>query len=182
MKKYAAFCLCLLLLAASAGCAAKAPAVSDTLSGSPAEIMESLRSGADALLSNEDKLPMSFDSPVDGETCQDRLGLTPEQLEQYVEDGVVLTAAIITHAHELALVKCKDAASAVEVKKLIADGFDSGKWICVFPEESFVMDSGSYVLLAATTAAAADALRQSFASLAGELVGEAKVFYTGSAS
>jgi hypothetical protein len=178
MKKYTAFCLCLLFLAASVGCAKKAPAVSDTLSGSPAELMASVLSGADALLDDESKLPMSFDSAADSENCQGRLGLTPEQLAQYVEDGVVSTAAIGSQAHEVALVKCKDAASAAEVKKLIAEGFDSGIWVCVFPERSFVVDSGSYVLLAATSAAAADALQQSFAALAGELVGEVKVFYT----
>ncbi|MDR3278090.1 MAG: DUF4358 domain-containing protein [Oscillospiraceae bacterium] len=181
MKKYVALCLCLLLAAAAFGCAAKTPPVSDTLSGSLTDLMASIRSGADALLDDESRLPMSFDSAADSENCQGMLGLTPDQLEKYAEDAVVSTAAIGSHAYELALVKCKDAASAAEVKKLIAAGFDSGKWICVFPDQSFVIDSGSYVLLAATTADAADALQQSFRSLAGELVGEVKVFYTKSA-
>jgi hypothetical protein len=63
------------------------------------------------------------------------------------------------------------------VKRLIAAGFDSGKWICVRPERSAVLESGNYVLLAVGGAESVEALLESFRALAGGTAGEANIFF-----
>ncbi|MCL2665799.1 MAG: hypothetical protein FWE82_09305, partial [Defluviitaleaceae bacterium] len=69
-------------------------------------------------------IPMTFDLAVSDENCESMLGLTPDQLERYVDDGSIMVAAIMTQAFQLALVKCNSSADAIEVKKLISNGFD----------------------------------------------------------
>ncbi|MDR1605136.1 MAG: DUF4358 domain-containing protein [Gracilibacteraceae bacterium] len=149
----------------------------DTLTGELPEIIAALIAGANENLT--EKLPQSFEDPVTAENCQGMLGLTPEQFSEYVTEAYVSNSALTTSAHEIALVKCLDQAAAAEVKNLIAQGFDSGKWVCVMPDESSVIDSGSYVLLLSTAAQYADALTASFTALAADNTGEKNVFYSG---
>jgi len=120
---------------------------------------------------------MTFDEQISAETCQSYLGLTPEQLGEYAEDAYVSVAAMNVSAHLTALVKCKDAASAAEVKSLVAKGFDSGRWVCVRPDLCLVVDAGNYVLLIASYAEPASVLRDAFLVLAGDAAGEPDVFY-----
>ncbi|MDR0434005.1 MAG: DUF4358 domain-containing protein [Gracilibacteraceae bacterium] len=176
----AAIALLLCALAACGGGATPpAPAVeppAESLTGETSEILTAVIAGAGELLAAEP--PPSFEAPVTTEDCQGMLGLTPEQFETYVTDAYASNAALLTNAHEIALVKCNDPAAAAEVKTLIAAGFDSGKWICVAPDESSVIDSGSYVLLTVTSEEYAEALIASFISLAANNTGEKSVFYT----
>ena len=122
-------------------------------------------------------VPMTFDSPLSADNCVSMTGLTQQQFEQYVMDGYSVTAAIMTQAFEVTLIKCKDYASAAEVKKLIKDGFDSNKWICVFPEQSFVVESGRFVLLGAVYNDVAETLQNSFAEQFTTKVGDVNKFY-----
>ncbi|MDR1961913.1 MAG: DUF4358 domain-containing protein [Gracilibacteraceae bacterium] len=182
MKKIFRLGGCLLLLLALAACGgapAEPPAAptEESLTGELPDILASVIEGANATL--PEPLPQSFEDPVTAEDCQGMLGLTPEQFAQYVEGAYVSNAALTTSAHEIALVKCKDAAAAAEVKQLIAAGFDSAKWVCVLPDESSVIDSGSYVLLCVTLSQYSDALTASFKALAADNTGEKVVFYTG---
>jgi len=146
------------------------------LSGSTSSILESILSKAASTLSGDDELPRSFTDPVSASNAKDTLGLTASQFTDNVADAYVSTAAIGSFAHQVALIKCNDAAAAQVVKSAVASGFDSGKWICVFPEQSFVVDSGSYVLLVATTNVRADKLRAAFSSIAGT-TGNVNTFY-----
>jgi hypothetical protein len=167
----------LLLGACSGGGQNGAAEQRDTLAGSLPEILAAVLDGANAALGDTDQLGASFEDEVTADSCQGMLGLTPEEFEQYVEGAYASNAAIITFAHEVALIKCKDFDAAAEVKRLAAAGFDSGKWICVSPDQGYVIDSGSYVLLVATSTKGADAIRQSFEEAAGGNVGEADVFF-----
>ena len=167
--------LCLIAAAALLlGFAACSPAAGakDTLTGTPAEVFTQLKDTA-AL-----ELGMTMDNDVTAENSQYILGLTPEQFGQYVEAAYESTAAIATFAQSNAVIKCKDAAAAAEVKKLIAAGFDSAKWICVFPEQSLVVESGSYVLLAVGKAETGNALVEALGTLSGNNTGASEVFYT----
>ncbi|OQA73890.1 MAG: hypothetical protein BWY35_00138 [Firmicutes bacterium ADurb.Bin248] len=119
----------------------------------------------------------TFDEQITAETCQSYLGLTPEQLSEYAEDAYVSMAAMNVSAHLTALVKCKDAASAAEVKSLVAKGFDSGRWVCVRPDRCLVVEAGSYVFLIASYDEIATALEDAFRALAGDAAGEADVFF-----
>ena len=180
MKKYSViFCLIAVLVFASfSGCTGQnSGGGSDTISGDTVTILEEILSGADAQLSDPDKLPGSFTDPVTADNSQGMIGLTPAQFDKYVEDAYASTGMIITFAHEIALVKCNDIAAAAEVKKLIAEGFDSNKWICAFPDASLVIDSGSYVLLAVGNKNAVQAVAESFSNIADGNVGEINIFF-----
>ena len=113
---------------------------------------------------NDDSIfvPPTFEDPVTADNCENMLGLTPEQFNQYVTDAYSSSAAIITQAFQVALVKCKDSKAATEVKNLIAGGFNSQKWVCVIPEQCFVVEAGSFVLLGAVYDNVAGALQNSF--------------------
>ena len=174
------FCLALVLVLAFAfsGCKPGETPPVDTLSGGAEHVLKGVLSGANNLLGQENALRMSFESQITDVDSENSLGLTADEFSLYAEEAYVSTAAIMTHAHQIAIVKCKDASSAAEVKKLIASGFNTEKWICVFPEQCFVVESGSYVLMAATYTDSAEAIKESFSTLANGNVGSMNVFYT----
>ncbi len=143
----------------------------DVFSGSAADVL------AEILNSTENDI-MVGDQEVNAENCEDLLGLTPEQYEQYVTDAAGSTAMINVHAHLVVLLKTKDFDSAAKVKSLIADNFNPQRWVCVLPEKCFVVDSGSYVMFVASFKETADAFADSFNTLAKDTAGKVEVFYT----
>ena len=184
MKKAAIACLIPVLITAMllAGCgggSGGSGGAKDTLTGSTEDILNSVVDGANKLLPEDSQLAAAFTDAVTADSAQNALGLSPDDFTKYVSEAYVSTAAIMTFAHQVALMKCKDFSSAAQVKSLVAAGFDSNKWICVWPDKSFVADSGSYVLLVASTSAGADALLESFKTLANNNVGEVNTFFTG---
>ena len=175
MKKNLLLSLFLVLILAVTipGCSS---GTEDTLSGATEDILASILSNADSQLAGENKLPNSFIDPVTADKAGNMLGLSPSQFNSDVAEAYVSVAAIITHAHQVALIKCNDAAAAARVKAAVAAGFDSNKWVCAHPDQSFVIDSGSYVLLVAAKNVQAEKLLEAFTSLAGK-TGSVNVFY-----
>ena len=175
MKKILSILAGAALLLAFAACGT-APGGKDTLTGTPEEILAQLKEDPKV------ELGMTLDEAVkpDGGITNPKnaLGLTDEQFAQYVEAAFEAKAAIMTHAQSTSVIKCKSAADAAEVKKLIAAGFDSNKWICVFPDQSVVVESGSYLLLAVGKVDATNALVEAFKSLSGGNIGTPDVFFT----
>jgi len=169
MKKTLCIALAAALLLAFAACGA--PAARDTLTGAPEEIIAQLKESPGA------ELGMTLDSEVTAENAQNALGLTEAQFTEYVESAYEAMAAINAIAQSNVLVKCKDIKNAAEVKRLIADGFNSQKWICVFPEKCAVVESGSYILLTVGAAETVDALVEAFKDLSGGNIGTPNVFY-----
>ncbi|MDR0851251.1 MAG: DUF4358 domain-containing protein [Clostridiales Family XIII bacterium] len=153
-------------------------AATDTLTGDTSGILEDILSGADETLADSDKLPPNFIDPVTADNAQGMLGLSPDEFGEYVSEAYAATGALTTSAYEVALIKCTDFDAAAEVKALVAGGFESGKWICVMPEQSFTVESGSYVLLAVSSKAGGDAILESFTAAADGNVGDADMFYT----
>ncbi len=125
------------------------------------------------------ELGMTFDDPVTEETCTSYLGLTAEEFNEFVTDAFASNAAMTTTPHLTAVIKCKDFNAAVKVKELIATGFDSGRWICVMPDESFVVESGSYVFLVSTIKDNVEPLKKGFTTAAKDTAGEFNEFYSG---
>lgn len=149
----------------------QAPA--ETISGSAQDVLSTLleSSGAD--------FGMTFEDPVTADSAQGNLGLSASDFNSYVEEAYVSTGAVTTNAHLVAIIKCKDAAAATQVKSLVESGFDSGRWICVAPEQSFVVEAGSYVLLAATGNDGAAKLKSAFSTMGGSAAGTVNQFYSG---
>ena len=148
-------------------------ATDSALSGSAKEMLEQLLTVGDY------DFGMVEDYAVTEENVTSMLGLTPEEFSEYVEQAHVSVGALSTSAHLVAIVKCHDSAAANHVKELIAQGFDSGRWVCVAPDESFAVEAGDYVLLVASREEGAAALKDAFGSMAGELIGNVDVFFTG---
>ena len=175
MKKILSILAGAALLLAFAACGA-APGGKDTLAGTPEEILAQLKEDPKV------ELGMTFDEAIkpDGgiSNPKNALGLTDEQFAQYVEAAYEAKAAINTMAQSTSVIKCKSAADAAEVKKRIAAGFDSNKWICVFPEQSVVVESGSYLLLAVGKVDATNAIVEAFKTLSGGNIGTPDVFFT----
>lgn len=122
---------------------------------------------------------MTFEEQITAETCESYLGLTAQQFEDYVTEAFANSAAISSVASLTAVIQCKSADDAKTVKGLIAAGFDTSRWVCVFPQQCFVVEFGEYVLLSAGTIEAAQALELAVADYAGDTAGETDVFYTG---
>ena len=107
------------------------------------EIMEAARAAA-----GEDVfIPVTIDGEVSKENCENKLGLTPEQFEEYAMDAYYMQAGIGTQAFEVVLAKCKDYASAKEAKSLAAKGYDPKKLICALPEQCFAIESGRFLFI-----------------------------------
>ena len=163
------------LIIALSSCSKSDDGAATSLEGTPEEILNQV------LEAVELPMPMSFvNTDVNPEMSQNALGLSPGDFERLVEDVAISTAAIMTHAHEVAIIKAKDAAAAKEAKDIIAGdgGYDAGKWICVFPGEAGVVESGPYVLLVASEAEVADAIIDAFKEAA-VTTGEVNIFFTG---
>jgi len=111
-------------------------------------------------------LPPLTPSP---ESSQNDIGLSDADFNRLVETASSSVAAIGTFAHQIVIIQAKSAAMAVEVKTLIsgAGGYDAQKWVCVFPDVGVAVDSGSYVLLAASTNEIVDAAVNVFEAAAG---------------
>ena len=165
-------------LAACGGGGGQAASATD-LQGPPGDILQQVLDAAAEALPADRPMPMPFITEVTAESSQYQLGLSGADFDAYVSSATVATAAIATFAHEVALIQAKDAASAAEIKKRVAGdgGYDSEKWICVWPERSRVVESGPYVLIAVSRAEVVDAVYAAFADAAGT-TGEPVDFFT----
>ena len=158
----------LLGLAACGGEGAK-----DTLTGTPAEVLAQVREASRA------DLPVTAGSEITAETAQQALGLAGAHFIEYVESAYMMAPLVTTTAHASAMIKCGDHTGALQVKQLIASGFDTGKWSGSVPEQCAVVESGSYVMLAAGTAEATDAFVRAFGSICDGNAGDPDVFFRG---
>jgi hypothetical protein len=183
MKKIIAFSLalmCAAVLLAACGQAADQPtaAPESALSGSPEEILNAVLEAAGTVLAENDRLPpMVSGVAVDGANSQSKLGLSAEQFDQYITAASASQLMIGSTAYNMAVAECKDAAAAVEVKKLVAANYDSTQLICALPEKSAVVDSGKYILLASFKGPGVDAVVAAFTEQAGGVTGAVDEFY-----
>jgi hypothetical protein len=160
------------LVLALSGCGGGDGGTADTITAPAAEVLETV-------LADAPEQPASvLSAALTADQAEQMLGLTADEFGQYVAEASAAQPMIGSFAFEVAVVKANDPAAAATVKDLVAQGFDSGKWICVFPEQSAVVVSGSYVLLAAAPAATVDAAVAAFSELAGGHVGAVDTFYT----
>jgi len=163
----------ILLMLTMAGCGKPS---AGTLTGSASDIMTQLRTAIATALP-ADGVPKTEEVPLTADVAT-QVGLTAAQFTDLVVDGTISRALIMTVPHEMVLIRAKDAAAATQLKAAIASTYDPKKWICVFPEQASVVESGQYVLLIAGTKVYATAALDSFAKLAGTS-GTINTFFTG---
>ena len=119
----------------------------------------------------------TFEDIITDENCEFTIGLSADDLNNYMETGLLSMAAINAQAHLAALIKAKDASSATKLAELIAEKFNVHRWICVVPEKCYVITAGSYVYFVASNNETAEGYINSFKALAGNAAGEANLFY-----
>ena len=153
------------------------------LSGSPAEILEALLEDTKTVIEDAGGfMYMSILSDVTADVSQDTAGLSRTDFGKYAVAASSSMAAISSQAHQIILIQAKDAASAAQVKKLVAgrvagsEGYDPLKWVCVWPEQCVTVDSGEYVLIIASRKDIVEAALAVFGEMAGS-VGDADFFY-----
>jgi len=146
------------------------------LTGSSSDVMTQLRTAIAAALP-ADGVPMTEEVALTADMAT-QVGLTAAQFTDLVADGTISRAMIMTVPHEMVVILAKDVSAATQLKAAIAAKYDPKKWICVFPEQASVVESGQYVLLVAGTKTYAMAATDAFAKLAGS-VGTINTFFTG---
>jgi hypothetical protein len=124
-------------------------------------------------------MPKEFVLEIDAETSAGNTGLSSDDFTKYVSSASAATAMIGSFAHKVVIIQLKNASDAASVKTLVANGFDNAQWICVYPEKSVVVESGSCVLLVVSRKDWADAVLAAFGELAGGNLGAANEFYSG---
>ena len=152
------------------------------LKGSPEDIAIDIVKKADDKIENEmDKFPAGMGGMAEAVTKEDVksfIGITVEQFNSHVKKAVLVRSLIGTFPDEIFLIECNDEAAAAQMIKWIPDAYDTGKHICVAPGQSFVIRSGQYVLLAATTNVRAEAVLEAFKDMAGN-TSDVNVFFEG---
>lgn len=153
------------------------------LSGSTEEILGRLvEETASIVEAAGEFMYMSFTTAVTADLAQNTTGLSEADFDSLVVAASSSMAGIGSQAHQIVLIQANDDSAADEVKRIIAgrvsgkEGYDSQKWICVWPQQSVVIESGSYVLLIASRNDVVNAALEVFRGMAGGY-GNADVFF-----
>jgi len=170
MKRFFCFVAAAALLLAFAACGASPG--KDILSGTPEELLAQVKEVSRA------DLAMNIGSEVTAEDAQRVLGMTEAQFTDNVVSAYELVPILATVAQSNVMIKCKDAVSAVLVKRFIAEGFDCDKLNGSVPDQAIVVESGSYVLLAVGTIEATGAFVEAFKRLSNDSYGEPDIFFS----
>jgi len=151
----------------------------DTLSGATDKLLQRVVDEAKTNLSGSDAMPPAAMESITSENAPVLLGLIPDDFVSFVEEATVVQSMTNPPAFQVALVKCNDSDSASIINDQIKNGFDSGKWVSFYPEQSLTVVSGSYVLLAVGTEKQTAALAEAFISIAGDNASAPNIFYEG---
>lgn len=95
------------------------------------------------------------------------VGVEQSQFDKLAVDAVREMAAMMTTPFEMVLIETNDAADAKQLAYLIAENYDPGKWICVFPATAATMQAGNFVLVAAADEIQSDAIAGAFEAILG---------------
>lgn len=104
------------------------------------------------------------------------IDVTDKDMVSYVtglENGDELEYAVVSEpmmssqAYSMVIAKVKSGANASKVAETMKDNIDTRKWICVSAEQLYATNSGDVVFLVMTNKELADAVYNSFKTLAG---------------
>ena len=168
IKSLIAFVLVTTMFIIVTACGNSGAGTSDTnLTGTAEDVLQLI---LDSIVEKGIETPMALPPLApQPESAQHDIGLSEADFNRLVETASSSVAAIGTFAHQIVIIQAKNAAMAGEVKTLISGsgGYDAKKWICVFPDVAIVLESGSYVLLAASTNEIVAAAISAFETAAG---------------
>jgi hypothetical protein len=145
------------------------------------EMLEAIVEEANENL-EEDDVIQPFLPPLESEDAPEFnpefvMGISEAQHNNLVVDLVHEQAAIMTIPFELILIETENSADAGTLAGLIADNYDTNKWICVFPRTVATVQIGQYALVIASNRAQSDALIAAFEEVLGGESGEVNRFH-----
>ena len=149
------------------------------LTGATMDILQKILGDSTADIGAEDPFPIILNEKITQENAPGMLGISSDDFVSFVEDAMAGIDESGESAFQVAVLKCKDVSETESVAAMIQNGFDSSKWVFVFPEQSLTMISGEYILLAVGTAVQTDAIASAFQNAAGGSVADSKIFYKG---
>jgi hypothetical protein len=110
---------------------------------------------------------------IPAEMAESYVGLTQEEYEANIEEGVFYESMMSPANQSYCLLKVKEGADVAALQQKVFDNANPRKWICMTADRVLVMADDSYIMLAMGTQEACDALKTEFATLAGSDVKEA---------
>lgn len=136
--------------------------------GSADEILEQLINKtieAKVVVDEELKGIKCYHNPVDAESCQDILGLTPDEFAADVEAAVESKPESSWFAHSIVVIKGKKGIDMAVLADQIAKGTNPARFGCIKAEAVVVGYAGQYVFLCASFKNTCDAVYSTFSSL-----------------
>ncbi|MDW7656619.1 MAG: hypothetical protein SCM11_05515 [Bacillota bacterium] len=117
-------------------------------------------------LANEELKDITcYDKPVDADSCQDILGLTPAEFASDVVSATESKPEGSWFAHSIVLIECQDGVDVAALADKIAKGTNPGRFGCIKAEAIVVGYAGQYILLCASFQNTCDALYTTFSDL-----------------
>ena len=106
-----------------------------------------------------------YNKKVDADSCQDILGLTPDEFAADVESAVESKPEGSWFAHSIVLIKGKDGVDAAALADQIAKGTNPARFGCIKAEAIVVGYAGQYIVLCAGFKTTSDAIYSTFSGL-----------------
>lgn len=103
--------------------------------------------------------------PVDADSCQDVLGLMPDEFAANVAAAVESKPEGSWFAHSIVLIKGRDGVDMAALAKKIANGTNPARFGCIKAEAVVVGQAGRHIVLCAGFKATSDAIYATFSGL-----------------
>lgn len=106
-----------------------------------------------------------YNKNVDADSCQDILGLTPDEFASDVEAAVESKPEGSWFAHSIVLIKGKSSVDTAALAEKISKGTNPARFGCIKAESVVVGYAGHYILLCASFQTTCDAIYSTFSDL-----------------
>ena len=169
MKKFLVIGLAVALAACMVGCKNNEENPSNTPSGDVQGAATNDVSGDIITLMKNANVMVNapYQDYIPAEMAESYVGLTQEEYEANIEEGVFYESMMSPANQSYCLLKVKDGADVAELQQKVFDNANPRKWICMTADRVLVMADDSYIMLAMGSKEACDALKTEFATLAG---------------
>jgi hypothetical protein len=106
-----------------------------------------------------------YDKPVDADSCQDILGLTPATFAQDIAAAIEAKPEGSWFAHSIVLIQCQSGVDVALLAEQISKGTNPARFGCIKVESIVVGYAGQFVLLCASCQNTCDAVYETFSTL-----------------
>jgi hypothetical protein len=144
------------------------PSDKAAFTGTTDEILNQLISktiGKKILADEELKSIKCYKKKVDADSCQDILGLKPDEFAVDVETAIESKPDGSWFAHSIVLIKGKNGVDVAALAKIIAKGTNPERFGCIKAEAVVVGYAGQYIVLCASFKTTSDAVYSTFSEL-----------------